>query len=113
MQESSALLHLASVMSSLHANLSVAAVQKLFMLVCLLPGVLSSPPPPAQPPSCPNTCLGAPEHANDGECDDGGPGSDYSVCAFGALCAGSNLSPQPAPCPNPTISNPRLLPTLT
>ena len=63
-------------------------------------------PQPPQPPGCPNTCLGAPEYANDGECDDGGPGSVYSVCAFGALCAGSNLSPQPAPCPNPTISNP-------
>ena len=47
-----------------------------------------SPPRPApQPPGCPNTCLGAgPEYANDGECDDGGPGSAYSVCAFGTDC---------------------------
>ena len=141
-----------SAMSSLRAHLSVpAAVRvdaKLFMLVCLLPGVISSPssppeacpetglgscdsnwaahglncshliargwdcsgcdcpgdsplkqelstssPPPAQPPTCPNTCVGAPEYANDGECDDGGPGSSNGVCAFGALCAGSNLSP--------------------
>ena len=37
------------------------------------------------PPSCPNTCVGAPEYANDGVCDDGGPGSTSGVCAFGAL----------------------------
>ena len=64
------------------------------MLIWLLPGVLSAPPqlppsspPPPLPPSCPNTCLGAPEYANDGQCDDGGPLSFSSVCAFGALSA--------------------------
>jgi hypothetical protein len=57
-----------------------------------------SSPPQLPPPSCPNTCLGAgPEYANDGQCDDGGPGSAYGICAFGALCV--NLSPQPCPCP--------------
>ena len=59
----------------------------------------SSPPPPlppSDPPGCPNTCLGAgPEYANDGECDDGGPGAAHSICAFGAHCAGSHPSPQP------------------
>ncbi len=31
---------------------------------------------------CSNTC----NSANDGECDDGGPGAQYSVCAFGTDC---------------------------
>ena len=71
-----------------------------------LPWKPASPPPPRpaplpappQPPTngCPNTCLGAgPEYANDGECDDGGPGAAHSICAFGAHCAGSHPSPQP------------------
>lgn len=58
-------------------------------------------PPPPQPPTngCPNTCLGAgPEFANDGECDDGGPGATHSVCAFGAHCAPAlALARSPAP----------------
>ncbi len=33
-------------------------------------------------PSCEDTC----PYANDGECDDGGPGSEYSVCGFGTDC---------------------------
>jgi serine/threonine protein kinase len=32
---------------------------------------------------CYNTC----QWANDGECDDGGPGSLYNICAFGTDCA--------------------------
>lgn len=32
---------------------------------------------------CTNTC----RSSNDGECDDGGPGSLYNVCAFGTDCA--------------------------
>ena len=45
------------------------------------------PTPPQLPPSCPNTCLGAPEKANNGVCDDGGPGAENSFCAFGTLSA--------------------------
>jgi len=33
--------------------------------------------------SCSNTC----SSANDNECDDGGPGAEYSVCALGTDCA--------------------------
>lgn len=33
--------------------------------------------------ACSNTC----DSANDGECDDGGPGAQYSVCALGTDCA--------------------------
>ena len=45
---------------------------------------------------------GARAYANDGVCDDGGPGSVYSVCAFGAPSAPAltlALSPGPAPTP--------------
>ncbi len=31
---------------------------------------------------CNNTC----RYANDGDCDDGGPGSDYDLCDFGSDC---------------------------
>lgn len=31
---------------------------------------------------CTNTC----EFANDGECDDGGPGAEFDVCALGTDC---------------------------
>ena len=85
------------------------------MLVWLLT-VLSSPssPPPQLPPSCPNTCLGAPELANDGECDDGGPGSAFSVCAFGILCAVAlTLALSLAPSLNPKSPNPHLSPHTT
>ena len=76
-----------------------------------------SQPPPPPPPSCPNTCLGAPEYANDGQCDDGGPLSFSSVCAFGALCAGSNplltFSLSMAPALSPMSPSPHLIPKLT
>jgi hypothetical protein len=32
---------------------------------------------------CSNTC----STANDNECDDGGPGSMYSICTLGSDCA--------------------------
>ena len=51
-----------------------------------------TPLPPASPPAppgCVNTCW----YTSDGDCDDGGPGSTQSECAYGTLCAGSNLHP--------------------
>ena len=33
--------------------------------------------------NCSNTC----NYANDGECDDGGPGAEYSECQLGTDCA--------------------------
>ena len=36
---------------------------------------------------CINTCL----YAYDGECDDGGPGSDFDVCEYGTDCADCGL----------------------
>ncbi|MCB9595107.1 MAG: hypothetical protein H6719_20485 [Sandaracinaceae bacterium] len=44
-----------------------------------------TPTPTSPPPSsslCTNTCI----YAGDGECDDGGPGSDYALCALGSDC---------------------------
>ena len=40
-------------------------------------------PSPSSGGSCSNTC----NSANDGECDDGGPRSQYAVCALGTDCA--------------------------
>jgi hypothetical protein len=34
-------------------------------------------------PICEDTC----QYANDGECDDGGPGADFDECAYGSDCA--------------------------
>eukprot|EP00966_Prymnesium_polylepis_P098808 2288179-Prymnesium_polylepis.1 len=45
--------------------------------------------------TCTNTCV----HPSDGDCDDGGAGSEYSACAYGSDCAdcGGRASPPPAP----------------
>lgn len=40
-------------------------------------------PPREERPGCSNTC----RTAHDGECDDGGPGSLYDICALGTDCA--------------------------
>jgi len=60
------------------------------------------------PPSCPNTCVGAgAEFANDGECDDGGPGAKHSICAFGAYTAPAlALARSPAPHVTSALQNP-------
>jgi len=45
--------------------------------VCSLP-----PAPPPAPGLCTNTCF----YASDGVCDDGGPGSEWTDCAYGIDC---------------------------
>lgn len=61
------------------------------------------PPPPAPTPGCSDGC----PYQNDGMCDDGGPGSLYSVCDFGTDCgdcgprSGSAPAPTPPPAPAP------------
>lgn len=42
----------------------------------------AAPAAAAATAGCSNTC----ESAGDGECDDGGPGSEYDVCALGTDC---------------------------
>ena len=59
-----------------------------------------SAPPSSSPAGCTNTCT----HANDGDCDDGGPGAEYSACNPGTDCndcsgggTGRRLSADPSP----------------
>ena len=52
------------------------------------PALVPTPAPSSSPSggsgdaSCSNTC----SHPGDGDCDDGGPGSDYEVCLLGTDC---------------------------
>ena len=69
-------------------------------VACVVPAT-SQPPPPSPPPSAPPlsapppaatppaTCVDIPgcPHLNDGDCDDGGPGSDYDICDYGTDCS--------------------------
>ena len=52
-------------------------------------------PQPAPQQLCSNDC----NWHGDGECDDGGEGSLYNVCAFGTDC--TDCGPRPAPTPDP------------
>ena len=61
------------------------------------------------PPSwCFNTCPGHPEFADDGVCDDGGPGAVYSNCPYGTDCAdcSARFHDPPAPPPQPPSAPP-------
>lgn len=59
------------------------------------PGAEPDDPVP-EGPSCTNTC----EYADDGDCDDGGPGSDFSICAFGSDC--NDCGPRTGEAPPPS-----------
>lgn len=50
----------------------------------------TAPAEEAAPDVCENTC----ESTGDGECDDGGEGSDFDVCAYGTDC--DDCGPRPA-----------------
>lgn len=56
-----------------------------------------SPPSPSPPPptasSCGNTC----NFADDDDCDDGGPGAEFGICALGTDCTdcGTRTTPRP------------------
>ena len=53
------------------------------------------PPPPSTPSICFQTCA----YSNDGECDDGGPGFEYTLCDLGSDCADCGLRPIGTPPP--------------
>ena len=75
----------------------------------------SPPPPPSLSPGvlCSNSCT----YATDGDCDDGGSGSEYELCDFGTDCtdcgsesATSATYPPFAPAPLPSPPTPSFPP---
>ena len=86
-------------------------------VLCAVEGY-ASPPPPLPPPYVPGglqvTCNENCYHTSDGDCDDGGQGSEYSLCEICGDCAdcgprASSLCvhpPPPAPSPPPPPSPP-------
>jgi len=73
---------------------------------CWPPQKPTPPSPPSVPliAGCSNTCV----FRHDGDCDDGGPGSEYSVCSYGTDCidCGSRLFPAAPPPPAPPLIPP-------
>ncbi|KAL1520830.1 hypothetical protein AB1Y20_022392 [Prymnesium parvum] len=69
-----------------------------------------SPPPPALSTQCRNTC----SYQSDNDCDDGGPGAEYSLCSLGTDCIDcgprtytlSQSPPPPSPSPPPPVVHP-------
>jgi len=70
------------------------------------PPAPAPPPPVSHPPPfgngepiCANDC----SHSSDGDCDDGGDGSEFFICAAGSDCqdCGPRLAFPPPPPPNP------------
>ena len=63
------------------------------------------PPAPPHPPPPPpaGTCTDSCNFPNDGSCDDGGPGAEFTLCSFGTDCndCGDRMSPSPPP-PSPS-----------
>merc|ERR1719356_1571002 len=80
--------------------------------------ILPTPPPTPQPPTveptpkptpeptpqefCSNSC----NYANDGDCDDGGPGAGYASCGLGTDCLDCGERPTPAPPAGPPTPEP-------
>ena len=67
-------------------------------------GGMDTIPCPAPPASseCSDTC----NYASDHDCDDGGPGAEYTACAFGADCTDCGArQPRPSP-PSPPAPPP-------
>ena len=76
-----------------------------------------SPPPPLPPapPSplvCRNDCWLKSHLTSDGNCDDGGEGSEYWSCKYGHDCADCGTRVAPSPPPRPPPVSPPFLPGL-
>ena len=72
-------------------------------------GAVRPPPPPSIPGClCSNECVGNPDYANDGMCDDGGAGFEYTSCELGTDCADCGWEERCAwpPSPPPPASPP-------
>ena len=65
----------------------------------LPPAVPSSPSPP---PRCDDSCW----LSSDGDCDDGGPGSEFSICGGGTDCQDCGLPTTPPSLPLPPPAEP-------
>ena len=55
---------------------------------------------------CDNTCVGNPSYAADGDCDDGGPDSDFGHCSYGTDCIDCGTRVMPPPQPQPPLPPP-------
>jgi len=64
--------------------------------------MIISPRAPPAPPSMPQICLNTCPYAGGGSCNDGGPGSEFSYCAYGTDCVDCG--------PRPLRASPPLLP---
>ena len=82
------------------------------------PAAPPQPPPPLPPDLlCTNECIGSPHYADDGDCDDGGPGSEFASCVFGTDCLDCGtvrrqVSPPVPPTPPAPPSPPPAPPSL-
>ena len=61
------------------------------------------PAPPRRPAPAPQVlvCDNACRWSYDGECDDGGPGAQHAVCAYGSDCYDCGARPLPGAAPRP------------
>ena len=66
------------------------------------PPSLPPAPPFAPPPGCGETC----NYSADGDCDDGGPGSEFVSCAFASDCNDCGIRAVVDPPPSPPSSPP-------
>ena len=77
---------------------------------CLDCGVRQGQPPRAPPPprAPGSVCVENCNWSSDGDCDDGGPGAEYSDCGYGADCidCGPRQALPPSPSPPSPLSSP-------
>lgn len=90
-----------------------AAMTDAFNTDCLFPPLPpSAPPSPPLPPWTPsvNACTDTCRYASDEDCDDGGPGAEFDLCALGTDCADCGprtvIKPRPAPPAPPASPHP-------
>ena len=69
---------------------------------CVYPPPTPLPPPsPPIPTGC--LCIDDCNYASDADCDDGGPGAEYAICAIGRDCTDCGMrwcATQPGPAPS-------------
>ncbi|KAL1528129.1 hypothetical protein AB1Y20_009493 [Prymnesium parvum] len=74
---------------------------------CLFPPLPPSPPAPSpSPPQSPGVCYEDCAYSSDTDCDDGGPGAEFSLCSYGADCIDCGHRPPRPPPPPPPLPSP-------